>query len=490
MNENAVLQDARRYLAMFHKRRGVIITCVVVSVLLAVIYNYTTRPIYQATVQLLIDRETPNVLPNKELVQLVQPGQEYVNTQYQLLRGRMLAEKAVEALDLTKSPEFQTGPLLTPWERIERRFLGRPPASTLDADGMPLRPAVATFRSRVTVEPVPGSRLVNVRFVAYDPDLAARAANTLAQLYIEQSMEFRYTTASEATGWLGKRIDDQQQKLQAAEKTLQAYREKEGLLNFEERQSLVDQKLTTLTTAVLTARTERIAKEAAYNQMRHLGPSQLESFPNVMGSTVVQSMKTELADLHKEEARLGESLGDRHPDMVKVRSQIRAAEEKIRAEMRNIVRSLEAEYRTAASQEANLQANLEVAKQEALEVNRKAIEFGVLKRDVESNQQLYKDLLTRNKQTGLESELETTNIRIVEKAEVPRSPLSPQRMRNYRSRSSPASPSGSFSPASSSTWTTRSSRPRTFGSSSACPSSGWCPTWGSRRLRPRRGPHR
>ena len=85
-------------------------------------------------------------------------------------------------------------------------------------------------------------------------------------------------------------------------------------------------------------------------------------------------------------------------------------------------RSLEAEYRTAASQEASLNANLEAAKQEAQEVNRKAIEFGVLKREVETHQQLYKELLTRNKQTGLESELKTTNIRIVEKAEPPRVP--------------------------------------------------------------------
>jgi exopolysaccharide transport family protein len=432
MNEQTVLQDARRYLAMLHKRRAGIITCVGVSLLLAVIYNYTTRPIYQATVQILIDRDTPNILPNKELVQLVQGGQDYYNTQYQLLRGRMLAERAVKAMDLMKSPEFQTGPLLSPWERIEVRFFGRTPATSVDVDGMPLSPAVATFRSRVTVEPVAGSRLVNLRFVAYDPGLATQAANLLAQLYIEQSMEFRYTTSSEATGWLGDRIKEQQEKLQAAEKTLQTYREKEGFLNFEERQGLVDQKLTALSTAVLQARTERIGKEAAYNQMRNLGPNQLESFPMVMGSSVIQLLKTELAELHKEEARLSDSLGDRHPDMVKLRTQIRTTDEKIRGEMRNVVRSLEAEYRTAASQENSLQANLDVAKQEALELNRKAIEFGVLKRDVESNQQMYKDLLTRNKQTDLESELKTTNIRIVEKAEVPRGPISPQRTRNYQ----------------------------------------------------------
>jgi capsular exopolysaccharide synthesis family protein len=118
--------------------------------------------------------------------------------------------------------------------------------------------------------------------------------------------------------------------------------------------------------------------------------------------------------------------------MLKVRSQIRTTEEKLRGEIRNVVRAAENDYRTAASQEANLNASLEAVKQEALGVNRKAIEFGVLKREVDSNQQIYKDLLNRNKQTGLQSELKTTNIRVVEKAETPRRPISPLRMRNYQ----------------------------------------------------------
>ncbi len=430
MNEQVVLQDARRYLAMIHKRRGILITCLAVSMIVAVLYNYTTRPVYQATAQVLIDRDTPNVLPNKELVDVVQAGADYYQTQYQLLRGRMLAQKVVERLGMQKGAEFQTGPLMTPWERFQRRFLGRLSAATLDSDGMSLSPAVAAFRSRVTVEPVPGSRLVNLRFTAYDPELAAQAVNALAQLYIEQSLEFRFTTSTEATGWLGDRLKEQQQKAELAERALQQYREKEGLVNLEEKQSLVEQKLSALNGAMLNARTERISKETVYNQMRNLGYS-LETFPLVLTNPVVQNLKTQLADLQKDQARLSETLGDKHPDMIKVRNQIRATEEKLRNEMHNVVRAAETDYRTAGQQEANLQASLEVVKREALEVNRKAIEYGVLKREVESNQQLYKDLLNRNKQTGLETELKTTNIRVVEKAEVPRSPISPQRIRNY-----------------------------------------------------------
>jgi capsular exopolysaccharide synthesis family protein len=432
MNEQVLFQDARRYLAVLHKRRAILITSLAVCLLLAVLYNYTTRPIYQATAQILIDRDTPNVLTSKEVVDLVPSGADYLQTQYQLLRGRKLAEAVIEKLKLRESPEFLTQPLMTPWERIQRRFLGQAPTAAVDADGMKLSPAVAAFRSRITVEPVAGSRLVNLRFLAYEPTLAAEAVNALADFYIKQSMEFRFTQSEQATDWLGEHALKQKARLEEAERRLQAYRESEGLLNFEERQSLIDQKLSTLSSAALNARTERIQKESLLGQMRGLGDKQLESNPLVLANPLINGLKADLAGLQRDLAKLSESFGDKHPDVIRVRNDIHTTEEKLRNEIRNVGRGLESEYRAAAAQEASLNANLEAAKREALEFNRKAIEFGVLKREVETNQQVYKELLTRNKQTNLEKELETTNIRIVEKAERPRGPYSPRHMRNYQ----------------------------------------------------------
>ncbi len=431
MTEQAVLQDARRHLAMLHKRRGIVLTCLALSLVVAVLYNYTTRPVYQATTQILIDRDTPDVLPNKELVELVQGGMDYYQTQYQLLKGRTLAERAVARLELQTHPELATGPMMNPWERV-RGFLGQPPSAVIDPSGMLLSPAAAAFRSRILVDPIPGSRLVNLHFRAYDPRVAADAVNALAQLYIEQSLELRFTTSTEATGWLSERLKEQQAKLEAAEQALQEYREREGLINQEARQGLVDQKLDTLNGAVLEARTERIAKETLYRQIAMLGPGQLESFPLVMGSGTVQRLRTELATLQKEEALLSDSLGDRHPEMLRVRGQVRAAEEKIRAEMRSVARAAESDYRTALARESRLAASLEAVKGEAQDTNRKSIEHMAKQREVDTNQKLYQDLLTKTKQTGLETELKTTNIRVVEKAEAPRGPVSPRKMRSYQ----------------------------------------------------------
>src|SRR5262245_1908235 len=416
---------------MLHKRRAIILTSLGLCLSVAVLYNYTTRPVYQATTQILIDRDTPNVLPNKELVELVQGGMDYYQTQYQLLKSRALAERAVERLNLQSHPELATGPMMNPWERLQR-FFGQAPAVVLDPSGMPLSPAAAAFRSRIQVEPVPGSRLVNLHFRAYDPQVAASAVNALAQLYIEQSLEIRFTTSSEATGWLSDRLKEQQAKIDASEHALQDYREKEGLVGQEAKEELVTQKLGTLNGALLESRTDRIAKETLYNQISSMGPGQIESFPLVMSSPQVQALKNDLADLRKQEAQLSESLGDKHPDLIAMRTQIRQTEERIRGEIRNVARAAESEYRTAVARESRLAANLESVKAEAQETNRKSFEYMAKKRELETNRQIYQDLLTKTKQTGLETELKTTNIRVIEKAEAPRRPIAPRKTRSYQ----------------------------------------------------------
>jgi polysaccharide biosynthesis transport protein len=426
--ESQFAQDVRQTLGVVHKRRAIVITCLVVSVLVAVLYNYTTRPLYQATTQVLIDRATPRVLPTKDMID---PGVQDFQTEYELIRGRRVAERIIEKLELQKTPELSTGPLMSPWERFQRRFLGKPPAVAIGSDGIPLSPAATALRSRIGVEPLPGGRLVNLRVSAYDPALAARIANALAETYIEQAVEFRFNSSTAATDWLSERLAEQKKKVEEAERALLTYQERHGLTNMGEGGPAVD-KIQALEAAATTARTERIAKEATLAQARSLGPGQLASMPSFIMSSAVQEARSRVAQLQNEQARLGETLGERHPDMVRIRGEIQAAQDKLQVELRNGIRGLEAEAEAARAKEYSIQADLTRARQEGLEVGRKSIEYEALKREVDTNKQMFQALMSRAKETGLESELRSTNVRVVERAEVPRRPFSPNRQRNYQ----------------------------------------------------------
>ena len=428
MIESPFAQDARQALGVLHKRRAIVVTCLVVSLLVAVLYNYTTRPLYQATTQVLIDRAAPRVLPNKDTID---PGVQDFQTEYELIRGRAVAERIIEKLSLQKTTELSTGPLMSPWERIQRRFLNKQPAAAIGSDGIPLSPAAAALRSRITVEPLPGGRLVNLRVTAYDPGLAAQIANELANTYIQQAVDFRYNSSSQATDWLSERLADQKQKVEDAERALITYQEKHGLSNMASGGPSQD-KIQALEAAAMAARSDRIAREATLNQARSLGPSQLANMPSLVSSPSVQEARSRVAQLQAEQARMAESLGERHPDMLRLRNELESAQEKLQVELRGGIRGLEAEAEAARAKEAGIQGDLGRARQEGLEVGRNSIEYEALKREVDTNKQMFQTLMSRAKETGLESELRSTNVRVVEKAETPRAPFSPNRRRNYQ----------------------------------------------------------
>ena len=124
--------------------------------------------------------------------------------------------------------------------------------------------------------------------------------------------------------------------------------------------------------------------------------------------------------------------------MIKARTAVQAAEAKLKGELAKVVESVRSEYQAALNQERSLQSALDSQKGEALSMNRKGIEFGVLQREVESNKQIYESLLQRTKETGISSELRATNVRVVDPAEMPRSPISPNLQREIMRRRSPA----------------------------------------------------
>jgi succinoglycan biosynthesis transport protein ExoP len=260
-----------------------------------------------------------------------------------------------------------------------------------------------------------------------DPVFATTVVNELARQYIQQSLELRFNASKDASEWLGEQLADQRKKVEASELALQRFREDNDAVSLDDRQNIVVQKLVDLNGAVTTAKNERITKEAAYNRLRAIAADRgaIDTFPAILSNAYVQQLKSELAELQHKEAELSETLGDRHPDLVKARSAVAAAQTKLNTEIDNVVESVHNEYLTALAREQDLVAALNAQKEEALAQNRKAIAYGALQRDAASNRQIFETLLQRTKETGLSGELRATNIRIVDAAEVPRSPAGP-----------------------------------------------------------------
>jgi capsular exopolysaccharide synthesis family protein len=292
--------------------------------------------------------------------------------------------------------------------------------------------AISSFLNRVNVTPVRNSRLVEVSFRSQDPAIAAKVANGIANTYIDQNLEFRLGASRDASAWLGQQLEEQRRQVESAETALQQYREQNDALSVEDRQNIVVQKLADLNSAVTKAKTDRLLKESMYRQLAAIekNSSAVDTFPAILANQFIQQQKAELASLQRQQAQLGEKLGDRHPEMLRIQSAIQSSQMKLEGEIAKVVQGVRTEYQAAQAQEQSLTSALEAQKGEALSMNRKAIDFGVLERDVESSKQIYQSLLQRAKETGVSGALKTSNIRVVDAADVSTDPVSPRRMLN------------------------------------------------------------
>ncbi len=427
------------YFKVLARRRWAALTVFCVVMVTVVVYTFTATPVYRARVQLLIENENPNVVSFKEVIEQEKTTNDYYQTQYRMLQSRSLARKTLDRLQLweTFTPHQQPGALARTIASVKEPLTGwfaspRPSEPPAADETAAQSKAIDAFLSGLSITPVRNSRLVEVEYVSPHADLAASVANGLSRAYIEQNLEFKYTSSKEASDWLGQRLAEQRKQVEASESALQQYRERNDAVSLEERQNIVVQKLADLNAAVTRAKTERIQKEAAYNQVRSVetNRSALDSIPAILSNQFVQQQKTELAELQRQQAQLSDKLGARHPDMVKIRLAIETAESKIQGEIAKVVLSLKNDYETSLAQEQSLMRALEQQKQDALAFNRKGIEYGALQREAVTNRQIFDSLMQRTKETGISGELRTSNIRIVDAAEVPRSPASPNKLLN------------------------------------------------------------
>jgi succinoglycan biosynthesis transport protein ExoP len=420
------------YLRILHKRRWTAGTAFLIVLASVTTFTFTATPIYEARTRLLIEAEGPNVINFTEVVDEQRTKADYYQTQYNILQSRQLARRTIDALQLWGSPhlgaESRTGFLAGLFGSRTSAPKGQPAAGETAEQSR----TIDRFLDNLTIAPIRSSRLVDVKFQLADPDLAMRVVNTIAKNYIEQNLEYKFTASKEANDWLGERLAEQRRQVETAEAALQRYREQNDAISLQDRENIVVQKLADLNAAVTQAKTDRFQKQALYNQLQSLGGKNaaLDTFPAVLTNTYVQQQKAELAQLQSQMTQLSEKLGEKHPEIIKIRTAIQLSQAKLEGEIAKVVQSVRNEYLAALAKENSLNRALDQQKTEAQGMNRKAIDYGVLERDVQSNKQIYESLLQRAKETGVSRELKTSNIRVIDAAERPRTAAYPRKLLN------------------------------------------------------------
>lgn len=434
-------------LAVLYRYRTVAITVFILGTLAVMIQGYTTVQLYRAQARLDIEDERSTAIPGVTTAEntFYSDPEPYYQTQYKILQGRDLIRKVVEKIHLENVPEFNgtAAPTPTPMTLlldVQRRLFGAitgkgfsAPAQTARPDEAPdISSLVAAFAGRISVEQVRGSHLVDVFFTARDPQFAALAANTLSDEYVEQNLAVKQQATLSMIEWLDKELENQQQKVQDTERALADYRDKQNAMSLDDKQNIVLSRLNQLNEAATKAKTARVQKESVYSQVKSLPPgTPLESLAVVSQSPVVQLAKTKRDDAQRDRAKLEERYGPKHPEFQKADAAFLDAQRQYEFEMTRALTAVRQEYESAQLEENTLARSLEAAKADAQDLGHKSVNYNVMEREAKSNRAVYESLLQRDKELRVQSNSHQNNIRMIERAETPKSPLTPGGRRTW-----------------------------------------------------------
>ncbi|WP_020681869.1 GumC family protein [Marinobacterium rhizophilum] len=424
------------------RRKWSIATLMLVVMMLATLVALAMTPVYRAASTLMIEEKAAQVLSIQQVYGLDGNSSGYLQTQFELLKSRELAERVVHELSLNTHPEFdprqQSASLIDIRGLLDFNawlpFTTPEDVAEVDpelAEAQAFRAAVDTFMKRTTITPVPKTQLVKVQIEMADASTAARAANALARTYIDSQMEAKLEMTNNATRWINERLETLKVSLQESERQLQAFRDQENLVDLQGGVTTVSAgELSRTSDRLVDTRRDRDAAESQYRQVAELkggGWQRLTAAPAVMSNPLVQQFKAQEAQALSKVQELSNRYGPKHPSMIAARSELNTATASLKSQVEQVVASIERAYQLAVANEDALQSSFELNKDEIQAITRKEFKLRELQREVDSNQALYNTFLNRLKETSATADLQSANARIVDRAVRPEVPVKPNR---------------------------------------------------------------
>src|SRR6266403_365731 len=421
--------DFRGYARILRKRLPTVLIVFFILFSIALFATLKQKPVYRAQVLLEIQKENPDIPTIQELYELDSVSDAYLRSQYTILRSESLARSVIDQLGLDTLGEFNA-PEWWSWSRGEKRnvqasqVLATGPAR---ADREVYQRVLQRFEERLKIDPVNRSRLVSIQFDSHDAGLAARVANSLAENYVDQNLQARWTATQKAADWLSQQLSGVKARLEKSEEHLQNYARRNDLVfletDKEPSRNVENDQVQQLQEELTKAEAQRYEKEALY---RVVEAGDYASLPGEFESKVIQDLTERLAELKREYARLSTTFNADYPRVKEIQSQIDEIAVAIQEQRKDAAGRITNEYLAAVRRENLVREALHQEQKQMSQVAARAVQYNILKREVDTNKQLYEGLLQRLKEASVSASLRASNIRIVDSAEPPTNPVKPK----------------------------------------------------------------
>ncbi len=441
----------REYYRVIVKRRYTFLTIFIALFVITVIATFSTTPVYEATTKVLIQKPKPSNLAEFYYVPY---DPDFYNTQYQLIKSRSVAERVVNMLSLdTKEETYFPNENKSPgiihgtvgWFRkiftliLNITGISKPEPDTGNRGEIkPDETESASVRlarmisGSITINPIKNSTLVNISYMSTNPELAALIVNSVAKAYMDDILEMNISTSRHAISWLTEKADKERAKLEESENALQKYMERNDIVTLENRLALVPEKLSEVASKIARAETDRKEMETLYTTVKEmsLDLENVGTIPAVASDPTVQELRMQILKAEQNIIEMSKKFGRKHPVMITAMGDLKILNEKKTEEIRRVIETIKNRYALARANEENFRKMADRTKTETLELNQKFIQYNALKREVETNKQLFDVIIRKIKEHNITQDIRTVDVWVVEKAAMPEFPVKPNKPLN------------------------------------------------------------
>ncbi|MBI1260832.1 MAG: polysaccharide biosynthesis tyrosine autokinase [Rhizobiales bacterium] len=406
------------------KRLGLILAVTFGLTALVMVFVLQLTPLYTAETLILLDQQKTQVVDVESVMSGLTADSPTVDSQVEILRSRNVAKRVVEDLDLVNDPEFNAAlrapsPLryVDPRYWLSQIFVSDGAVDEAAARERTLQSVVGSIVSKTSVSRRGSTYIMSLKFTSEDPVKAAKIANALADTYVLDQLEARFNATKQANEWLSKRLADLRIQVQDSERAAEIFRTQNGLESAGGT-TINDQQLSELNAQLILAKTNLAEKQAKYSRAKQILASggSIESVADVLQSQTITQLRASEAELARQQADLSTKYGPRHPAILNIDAQRKDIQKQIGREVQRIVGSIQNEAAIAQSRVDSLQKSLNELKGTSNENNQAFIQLRELEREAEANRSVYESFLNRFKETSQQSDLQTTDARIISPA--------------------------------------------------------------------------
>lgn len=450
MNESEQSLGIIEYYRILDRHKWAVGFFLLVAIFFAIWHNSQLVPIYSAKATMIIDRESKNPIPGQQRFYESYVSETLTfNTHFQMINSVAVLKRVVESLSLDQK---KTGSQQSEVEKIRpykqyvkilkknvRSILDRLPFTPdpivkkeIPIQEDPVTRIARSLKGLITVSQIEETRLFTLSTTHSDPVMARDIANTLAQSYIDFNIDSRMKASQNTLKWLTRNMEDMKKNLEKAEEEFTDFKQAEKLISIEKSQEMIAHKIREFNDTFIAAKNRRLEIEIKLEQLKKLSGSKegISRLRSLVSSALIDTLNSDLLETEVEFSKMSQVYKARHPKIIQVETKISNIKTKIRDEIQKEIYKLNTERSVLLAKERVIQSTIGDFKQEAMDTGKKELHHNILKRNVEMNQRLYDAILSSIKEADLTQSLDVSNIRILERAVLPKSPIGPNKKQN------------------------------------------------------------